>query len=324
MRIALTGSTGLIGNALRARLEAVGHEVVALVRSREAQSEGAIFWSPNDDRSETGRSDTAGSDAAGSDAAGSDTDRIEFARLKGVGAVVHLAGENIASGRWNAAQKQRILDSRVQGTGLLARTLARLASPPAVLVSASAIGIYGDRGDEIVDEGSEPGDDFLADVCAQWEAAADPARQAGIRVVHPRFGVVLSPEGGALSKMLTPFRLGLGGVIGSGRQWMSWIALEDAVAAIEHVIENESLDGPVNVVAPGVVTNRDFTKALGRALRRPTIFPMPAFAARLAFGEMADALLLASTRVRSAKLEQSGYQFRHPEIGATLTALLAG
>lgn len=319
MRIALTGSTGMIGSALRARLEAAGHEVVALVRSREAESEGTIFWVPYDERSET-----AGSETGGSETGGADADRIDSARLEGVGAVVHLAGENIASGRWNAAQKRRILDSRVQGTGLLARTLARLSSPPAVLVSASAIGIYGDRGDEVLDESSAPGNDFLADVCAQWEAAAEPAREAGIRVVHPRFGVVLSPKGGALRKMLTPFRLGLGGVIGSGRQWMSWIALEDAVAAIEHCIASENLDGPVNVVAPGAVTNRDFTKALGQALRRPTIFPMPAFAARLAFGEMADALLLASTRVRSAKLEQSEFAFRHPEIAAALSSLLAG
>lgn len=242
--------------------------------------------------------------------------------LAGHDAVVNLAGENIAAGRWTPEKKTRIRDSRVQLTRQLAESLAKLSPPPKVLVSASAIGYYGNCGDEIMREESLPGLDFLAGVCCDWEAAAKPAAEAGIRAVCLRFGVILSAAGGALAKMLTPFKLGAGGVIGSGRQWMSWIVLDDAVGAIQHALAAESLRGPVNTVAPHPVTNREFTQTLGRVLRRPTLFPMPAFAARLAFGEMADALLLASQRVEPTKLVASGYKFLFPELEGALRHLL--
>ena len=205
---------------------------------------------------------------------------------------------------------------------MLAETLARLPEPPPVWACASAVGYYGDRGDEVVSEDSPPGSGFLADICRDWEAAAGPAAEAGIRVVHLRFGVVLSPEGGALAKMLGPFRWGLGGRIGTGRQYMSWIAIDDAVRAIAHTLSTESLAGPVNVTAPGPVTNREFTKAFGRVLGRPTLFPLPAFAARLALGKMADETLLASIRAAPARLTESGYTFGYPEIEGALRHLL--
>lgn len=242
--------------------------------------------------------------------------------LAGHDAVVHLAGDNIASGRWTPEKKARIRDSRVEMTQRLCEGLAKLASPPRVVVCASAVGFYGNRGDEILREESPPGADFLAEVCCEWEAAARPAANAGIRVVHLRFGVVLSASGGALAQMLTPFRLGLGGVIGNGRQWMSWITLDDAVGVIGRALTDESLRGPVNAVAPQPVTNREFTKTLGRVLHRPAIVPLPAFAARLALGEMADALLLSSQRVEPAKLVACGYRFLFPELNGALRRLL--
>jgi uncharacterized protein (TIGR01777 family) len=247
---------------------------------------------------------------------------IDASALEGVDAVVHLAGENIAQ-RWTSSQKAKIRDSRIKGTQLLCETLARLSSPPKVLVSASAIGYYGDRGEQILTEDSPLGRGFLAEVCRGWEAATEPARQRGLRVVPLRFGVVLSPAGGALAKMLPPFRLGLGGMVGSGRQYMSWIALDDVVGAIQHAIVTDTLQGPTNAVAPQAVTNQEFTKTLGKALGRPTVFPLPAFAARLMFGEMADELLLASTRVQPAKLLGSGYRFRYPELEDALRHVLA-
>lgn len=242
--------------------------------------------------------------------------------LAGHDAVVNLAGDNIAAGRWTPEKKARIRDSRVQLTRQLAESLAKLTPPPKVLVSASAIGYYGSRGDEIMRDESLPGLDFLAGVCCDWEAAAKPASEAGIRVVYLRFGVILSAGGGALAKMLTPFKLGAGGVIGNGGQWMSWIALNDVVGVIQHALATESLRGPVNTVAPKPVTNREFTKTLGCVLGRPMLFPMPAFAARLAFGEVADALLLASQRVEPAKLLASGYKFQFPELEGALRHLL--
>ena len=216
----------------------------------------------------------------------------------------------------------RIRDSRVDGTRLLAETLARLSRPPRVLVCASAIGYYGNRGDELLREESAPGSDFLAEVCQAWEAAARPAAHKGIRLVHLRFGVILSAGGGALSKMLAPFRLGLGGKIGDGRQWISWISIDDAVGAVQHALGTDALRGPANAVAPKPATNEEFTAILGKVLSRPTIFPMPAFAARLAFGEMADALLLSSARVEPARLIATGYHFHHPELGSALRHLL--
>jgi len=297
MNILVTGASGMIGTALTSSLTASGHEVTRLVRAQPKPGEKAIRWNP----------------MAGI---------IEASALEGMDAVVHLAGENIAE-RWTAAKKVKIRDSRVKGTQLLCETLARLTSPPKVLVSASAVGYYGDRGEETLTEDSPPGRGFLPEVCRAWEAATEPARQHGIRVVQLRLGVVLSAAGGALAKMLPPFRLGLGGVLGSGRQYMSWIALDDAVGAMQHAIATDSLQGPTNAVAPRAVTNQEFTKTLGKVLGRPTAIPLPAFAARLMFGEMADELLLASARVQPTKLLASGYQFRYPELEAALRHVLA-
>ncbi len=280
-RVAITGSSGLVGSALRALLGTGGNEVVPVPRG-----------------------DTSAATLAGSDV------------------VVHLAGESIANRRWNAAQKERIRESRTEGTGSLALALASLPRPPRVLVCASAIGYYGDRGEEVVDETSAPGSGFLADVCRQWEGAAGAAVRAGIRVVHLRFGVILSPAGGALAKMLPPFRMGVGGRLGSGRQAMSWISIDDAIGAIHHACVTEGMQGPVNAVAPGALSNAEFTQTLARVLRRPALLPMPALAARLAFGEMAQELLLTGARVKPARLLESGYRFRHPGLEGALRHLL--
>ncbi len=293
MIIAVTGSTGLVGSALVTALEADGHLVRTLVRREVRDSEREIRWDP----------------AAGT---------IDAAELNGLDAIVHLAGENLAAKRWNERFKQEIRDSRVLGTRLLAETLAKLPNKPDVFVSASAVGFYGDQGDAAVDETAANGGGFLADVCREWEAATQPARDAGIRVVNLRLGVVLSPDSGALAKMLTPFKLGLGGVIGSGQQVWSWIALVDLVAAIRFALENTSLAGPVNAVAPQPATNREFTKTLGAVLSRPTIFPMPAFVARLALGEMADEMLLSSIRVEPRKLLDAGFSFQQPQLDGAL------
>jgi hypothetical protein len=297
MRILMTGSSGLVGGSLVPFLTTGGHGVVRLVRGAAAGSGECVPWNP----------------AAG---------QIDAAGLEGCDAVVHLAGESIAARRWSAKQKDLIRTSRVTGSRLLCESLARLARPPRVLVSASAIGFYGDRGDSTMTESSAAGSGFLPNVCREWEAATEPAVAAGIRVVHLRTGIVLSPAGGALAKMLTPFRMGVAGQMGSGRQYMSWIALDDVIGAIHHAIMNPELHGAVNATAPNPVTNYEFTKTLGRVLRRPTILPMPAFAARLAFGEMADALLLASTRVEPARLLGTGYQFRFPKLEGALRHLL--
>jgi uncharacterized protein (TIGR01777 family) len=244
------------------------------------------------------------------------------AALTGVQAAVHLAGESIAGARWSADTKRRIRDSRVLGTRLLAESLARLSPRPRVLVSASAVGIYGDRGDELLDEGSPTGSGFLAEVGKEWEAATAPAADAGIRVVHLRFGIVLAREGGALPRMVRPFRLGAGGPIGNGRQWMSWIALADAVGAVLEVLGNQGASGPVNAVAPQPLRNADFAAGLGAALHRPALIPAPAFALRLLFGEMADAALLASQRVKPARLGALGFRFRYPTLAEALRAIL--
>jgi uncharacterized protein (TIGR01777 family) len=297
MKIIVTGSSGLIGSALVASLLARGDAVTRLVREKTgaARADGTreVVWSP-------GRGE------------------LNAAELEGHDAVVHLAGDPIAEGRWTDEKKRRIRESRVQGTTLLAETLAHLAAPPRVLLTASAVGYYGDRGEELLTEASAPGTDFLSEVCREWEASAEAAKAAGIRVVRLRFGVVLSGEGGALAKMLTPFKLGAGGKIGSGQQYMSWIALDDAVGAILHALAHEDLEGAVNVVAPRAVTNAEFTKTLGGVLGRPTIFAVPAFAARLAFGEMADAALLASQRAEPAQLKATNYNFKYPELEGAL------
>ncbi|MSR47337.1 MAG: TIGR01777 family protein [Planctomycetes bacterium] len=297
MKLVVSGSSGLVGRALVPFLQAGGHTVRRLVRDSGVAED--LTWRP--DRGE-----------------------IDGRGFAGIDAVVHLAGEPIAQARWSAERKALLRDSRVVGTRLLAATLAHRPDPPKVLLCASAIGFYGDRGDEWLTETSALGHGYLADVCREWEAAASPAVERGIRVVHLRFGVVLSPHGGALQRMLPPFRLGLGGRIGHGRQWLSWIALEDGVGVIAKVLADESLRGPVNVVTPSPVTNAEFTRTLGRALSRPTLLPMPGLVARLAFGEMADELLLASQRVRPSKLEQTGFRFGWPELEGALRHLLGG
>jgi uncharacterized protein (TIGR01777 family) len=244
--------------------------------------------------------------------------RIDAAALEGLDAVVHLAGESIASGRWTDEKKRAIRDSRVKGTALLSDALARLTHPPTVFVSASAIGYYGDRGDELLTETSAPGKDFLSGVCVEWEQATKPAVEKGIRTIHARFGIILDAKEGALAKMLTPFRMGIGGRIGDGKQWMSWIDIEDVVNGLKFLIESP-VSGPVNFVAPNPVKNAEFTKTLGRVLSKPTLFPVPAFGARLAFGEMADALLLSSQRVKPGVLQH----FAYPTLDSALRHLLA-
>jgi hypothetical protein len=295
MRILITGSTGLVGAELVPFLSTQGHETIRLVRKEPG--EGEVHWDPS-------------------------SGEIDSPSLEGLDAVVHLAGENIASRRWNQAQKDRIRNSRVNGTRLLSQALAGLSSPPKVLVCASAIGFYGNRSDETVNEESQPGGGFLADVCKEWEAATSPAVEKGIRVVNLRFGIILSPKGGPLAMMLTPFKMGVGGTIGSGYQYMSWISIDDAIGAIYLALQDRTLSGPVNAVSPEPVTNREFTKTLGSVLSRPTLFPMPAFAARLAFGEMADELLLASARVEPKRLKESGYAFRTPTLEGALRHVL--
>ena len=296
MRVLLTGSSGLIGHALLAVLTADGHKVVCLTRSQSHAGGRHITWDPS----------------AGI---------IDPDDLEDFDAVVHLAGESIV-GRWTPEKKKRILDSRVKGTQLLCESLAHLRKRPMVLVSASAIGYYGDRGDQVMDEESSAGSLFLSEVTKAWEAATEPAKRHGIRVVNLRIGFVLSKSGGGLAAMLRPFKLGVGGRVGSGRQYMSWIAIDDVVGAISYAILSDSLHGPVNAVAPNPVTNREFTKTLGRVLWRPTLFPLPVFAAHLVMGELADNLLLASTRVEPARLLASGYEFQFPELKGALRHVL--
>jgi uncharacterized protein (TIGR01777 family) len=295
MKVLVTGSSGLIGSSLMPALRGAGHTVVRLVRERPGPD--AARWNPDDGSLDRGA-------------------------LDGVDAVVHLAGENIAAGRWTPARKARIRDSRVRGTALLARALRELDRKPRIFLSGSAVGFYGNRGDELLDESSARGRGFLADVCAQWEDAARPAADAGIRVVTMRTAVVLSSAGGALRKMLPPFRVGVGGPVGPGTQYMSWIAIDDVVGAIQHLLAADSVVGPVNLVAPNAPTNREFTRTLGKVLGRPTLFTVPAFAIRWALGEMADEMLLASIRARPARLTASGYRFRYPDLEAALRHVL--
>lgn len=298
MNVLISGSSGLVGSALIPELEERGHRVVRLVRG-EGYSGDAVSWDPS--------------------AGTIDTEALAASRP---GGVVHLAGESIAAGRWTERKKQRILKSRTEGTRLLARALAALPEPPEVMVSASASGFYGSRGDETLTEASDSGDSFLARVCREWETAAQPARAAGIRVVHPRLGIVLSAEGGALATTLPIFKLGGGGRVGSGRQFWPWVALDDVVGAIVYVLEDEKLRGPVNVSAPTPHRNSEYTRVLGRVLGRPTVVPLPAPAARLVLGEMADELLLASARMKPERLKKGGYEFRYPQLEGALKHLL--
>jgi uncharacterized protein len=299
MKILVSGSHGLVGKALVRSLTDDGHEVVKLVRGGHGFGAAEVEWRP-------------------------DQGFIDAQHLEGIDVVVHLAGESIASGRWSTEKKKAIRESRVKGTALLSDALANLSRPPAVFLSASAIGYYGNRGDELLTEKSAPGEDFLSSVCRDWEAATRAAAEKGIRTVWTRFGIILDAKEGALGKMLPPFRMGVGGRVGDGKQWMSWIALDDVVNGLKFVMEDESIHGPVNFVAPNPVTNAEFTKTLGRVLGRPTIFPIPAFGARLAFGEMADALLLASQRVEPSVLEEKGFLFRWPTLEPILAADLRG
>jgi uncharacterized protein len=285
--VAITGASGMVGTALGSMLRHAGHKSLSI--TRKASSSDCIVWDP----------------AAG---------LKDPSQLENVDAIVHLAGENIAGGRWTTALKDRIRRSRVEGTRSLVKSIAAVQQRPKTLVCASAIGYYGERGETILDEDAAAGVGFLADVCRDWEQEADAASELGLRVVTVRIGVVLSPKGGALAKMLLPFKLGAGGIIGSGKQYWSWIGLHDLVRIIAFCVENESVNGPVNGVSPNPMTNYDFTKGVGRALHRPTIFPLPAFVAKLVLGEMANDLLLSSTRVIPKKLQDHGFQFDYPEL----------
>jgi len=291
MRVLIAGASGLVGSALIPALEAEGADVTRLVRS--SAGAGEIEWHPNNDQ-------------------------IDATQLEGFDAVINLAGENIAAGRWTDEQKRKIRDSRVNGTRLLSEAIARLKQRPAVFLCASATGIYGDRGDEILDEQSESGGGFLAGVCREWEMATEPAVQAGVRTVTLRFGPILAREGGMLAKLLTPFKMGMGGKVGSGKQYISWVAIDDVVNAVKLALNDASLRGPLNIVSPNPVTNEVFTKTLGHVLSRPTALAMPAFAVRLAFGEMADEMLLTSQRVIPKKLNNAGYEFLQPELEGAL------
>ena len=296
--IVVSGASGLVGSALSQAIGDRHWSLRRLVRGGSANDlDDGISWNP-------------------------ESGLLNFTAFSGVDAVVHLAGENIASGRWTAAKKLRIRDSRVIGTYQLCKSLAAMPAPPPVLVCASAIGYYGERGDQPLTEAELPGRGFLPEVCVQWERATQPAVDAGIRVVNLRIGVVLSPDGGAIQQMLMPFQFGLGGKIGSGRQHWSWISLPDLVRSILFAVEEESLTGPVNAVAPGAVTNAEFTRVMGRVLRRPTLFPLPGFVARLVLGEMADALLLSSIRVVPAQLQLNDFEFEHPDLETALRAVL--
>lgn len=295
MRVLVTGSTGLVGVAFCAHLRERGDEVLRLVRRAPAAAD-EVKWDPTEGTCE--------------------------AAAFNVDAIVHLAGENISSRRWSKGQMLKIRESRVAGTRLISEGAVRITRRPKVLVSASAIGFYGDRGDELLTEAAPPGEGYLAEVCVDWEFATDQAAKAGLRVVTPRIGMVLAKGGGALAKMLLPFKLGLGGRIGSGHQWMSWIQIDDLVRVLARMIDDEDLSGPVNTVAPNPVTNADFTRALGRALHRPTIFPLPAFMARLVMGKMADDLLLASARVAPKKLSEAGFEFQSATIDRGIAASL--
>jgi len=291
MKVAIAGASGLVGSALIPKLENESIEVTRLVR--ESPKPGEIEWHPNQDT-------------------------IKPDRLKGFDAIINLAGENIAEGRWTDEKKRKIHDSRVYGTHLLSEAMAKVDPKPQVFLCASATGIYGDRGDEILNEQSESGGGFLAGVCREWEQATEPASKAGVRVVNLRFGPILAAEGGMMAKMLTPFKMGMGGKIGSGKQYISWVAIDDVVNAMKLALKDESTRGPLNIVAPNPVTNEVLTKTLGHVLNRPTALAMPAFAARLAFGEMADEMLLVSQRVVPKKLTEARFEFRFPDLESAL------
>jgi hypothetical protein len=288
-RIAITGGTGMIGTALTAFLKNAGHDVSVITRSPDPDDPLSIGWNPRDGK-------------------------LDSSRLEGMDTIIHLAGAGIADERWTDERKRIILESRTLSTTLLSETLAGLSKKPSLFISASAVGFYGDQDSTHVDESSPAGTGFLADVCSAWESAAAPARKAGIRVVHPRLGVVIAGAGGALKKMLPAFQLGAGGRLGDGKQGMAWTSLDDVVYSFYHIIATESLDGPVNIVSPAPLTNAEFTKQLGKAIHRPTIVPVPAFAIKTLFGEMGEAALLEGSLVEPSKLRTSGYQWTHSSL----------
>ncbi len=294
MKILLTGSSGLIGQSLSTFLRSQGNEVVCLSRGR---NDSGAYWCPEENE-------------------------ISISRKHSIDAVIHLAGESIAGGRWTGRKKKLVLDSRVDGTKLLSDYFSKLDVKPKVFISGSAIGYYGDCGDEVVDENCPVGDQFLSDVCQQWEDATSSMRDVGIRVVNARLGIVLSLQGGALKKMLLPFKLGLGGIVGSGRQYMSWILLDDVTRMLNFILREDSLTGPVNVVSPFPVRNADFTRLLGIALRRIAIFPIPSFIVKIVFGQMGDELLLSSIRASSNKVSSYGYRFFKPKLNKALKWLM--
>ncbi|MCZ6759310.1 MAG: TIGR01777 family oxidoreductase [Gemmatimonadetes bacterium] len=293
MKIAVTGSTGLVGSALVAHLESSGHVVKRIVRRRDSADSDSVYWDP-------------------------EAGMIEVDKLAGLDAAVHLAGENIAKRRWSKRQKARILKSRVNGTRLLSATVAGLDPKPEVMVCASAMGYYGDRCDEILTEDSGSGELFLSRVVRDWEAATTPAADAGIRVVNLRLGLVVSGAGGAIRQMMLPFKLGLGGRVGSGRQWVSWIAMADLVRLIQHCLTDRSLRGAVNAASPNPVTNRDLAQTLAKVLHRPAIMPLPSFVVRAALGQMGEELLLSSARLSPVKLVASGFEFHSPDLESAL------
>ena len=295
MNVLVSGSRGFLGSALVPALEADGHTVRRLVRGQASGQD--VAWDP-------------------------DGGSIDADALSGTEAVVHLAGESIAGHRWSEEHKARVRDSRVRGTTLLAEALAKLPTPPQVMVSASGIGYYGDRGDEVLTEDSGPGDDFLAGVCQEWEAATEPAEQVGVRVAHVRTGIVLARLGGSLGRQVRLFKLGLGGRLGSGRQYVSWISVDDYVGAVRHLLATATARGPHNLTSPEPVTNAELTRALGRVLRRPAVLPVPAKALDLVLGEgLSRSLVLASQRARPERLLESGYRFEHPELESALRHL---
>ena len=296
MKILLSGASGLIGSALQIHLRAQGHTVYRLVRN-PPRSTLEIFWNP-------------------------ETGLLDATSIEGMNACIHLSGENVGDGRWTKEKKKRLRDSRILSTHTLVKKILSLKNPPSHFLVASAIGFYGDRPGEILNEESAAGQGFLPALCQEWEQTSTPLISQGIRVVYLRFGIILSSKGGALAKMLTPFKMGLGGMIGNGKQFLSWIALEDAVRAIDFLLHHPSLQGPINLATPQAVTNKEFTESLGKCLHRPTWLSVPAFATKLAFGEMAEGLLLASTQVVPEKLEQAGFNFLHPTLLEALQFLL--
>ena len=297
MTVIITGASGVIGSTLVPFLTTGGHRVIRLVRNLSEPSQDELFWDPL-------------------------SGILNTDNIKNIDAVIHLAGENIGSGRWTPEKKKKIIESRVKGTELLTKKLSSLEKPPKVIISASAIGFYGDRGDQILNENDESGSDFISSVCSMWEKAAHPALERNIRTVFLRIGIVLTPLGGALRRLLLPFKLCAGGKIGNGTQYMSWIDMEDVLGSIYHILTNESIDGPVNIVAPNPVTNTEFTKTLGKVMARPTPLTIPSTAVKLAFGEMGKEILLSSTRVMPEKLLKTGYRFNTPHLDTAIRQML--